>query len=307
MIKRNDVLLKGALEDFFPYFLRIIFPDADDIFDFEKELTFLDQELSEITQGADIKHPKVIDKLARVYLQTGSQVCVRVHVEVEKKAKRGFARRMFRYFYRLLDKCEIPVISVAVFLEKRCKNNYPVYNYSFHGTSVDFNFNSIYVAELDEIELSRSVNPFAKILLITKIAIRKGLSTQDLFDRKKAMARQLLNLEISPHEVRKLFDFLNAYLHFEKKEINARFEKELKALTNKSETMGITEQILDIAEQTGVQKGMQAGIQKGKNAGRMEEKIEVSKNMLLKGLDIQLIHELTSLPINKLQQLKNKL
>ncbi|MBO9573017.1 MAG: hypothetical protein J7497_12565, partial [Chitinophagaceae bacterium] len=47
------------------------------------------------------------------------------------------------------------------------------YNYSFFGTEVDFRFNSIYVGELDEIELSRSDNPFAKILLITKLAIQK--------------------------------------------------------------------------------------------------------------------------------------
>lgn len=300
-------MLKGALEDFFPYFLRIIFPDADDIFDFEKELTFLDQELSEITQGPDIKHPKVIDKLARVYLKTGSQVCVRVHVEVERKAKRGFARRMFRYYSRLFDKSEIPVIPVAVFLEKRSRNNFPVFSYSFHGTSIDFRFNSIYVAELDEIELSRSDNPFAKILLITKIAINKGFSTQDLLDMKKAIARQLLNLNLPAREVRKLLDFLNAYLHFEEKEINVKFEEELKVLTNKSETMGITEQILDMAEQKGMKAGMQKGIQKGKNAGRIEGKIEVSKNMLLKGLDIKLIHELTSLPTDRLQQLKNEL
>lgn len=290
-IKRNDILLKGALEDFFGYFLRMIFPNADELFDFSKGFVFLEQELADITPGADVKHPKVIDKLVGVRLACGEPVWVRVHVEVEKTAKKDFGRRMFRYFSRLFDKYDVPVISIAVFLEKRTMNNKPVYNYRFHGTGVDFHFNSIYVEELDEQELSRSDNPFAKILLIAKLALEKKLEVQDIFVKKKALARQLLGLDLLPENIKKLMDFLKAYIHFDDKEINNKFDEELNVLTNKSETMGITEMILDMAEQK----------------GRAAEAEEISRNMFKEGLDIQLIHKTTSLSINKLKKLRKEI
>ncbi len=297
-VKRHDVLFKGALEDFFADFLKIIFPDAEQLFNFPKGFIFLEQELAEITPGKQAAHPKIIDKLVGVYLKSGQKVWVKVHVEVEGTAKRMFGRRMFRYFSRIFDKYE-PVISIALFLEKQTKNNAPVYNYSYQGTKVEFTFNSIYVAELDEIELSKSANPFSKILLIAKLVIQKGLSVQDIFDKKKAIARQLLNMDLPADKIRRLLDFLTAYVNFETQEINNRFDEELKLLTNKSETMGITEQILDIAKQ----EGIKTGIKQGKNSS-IEE---ISKNLLNKGLDINLIHETTSMPLYKLEKLKKEL
>lgn len=84
-----------------------------------------------------------------------------------------------------------------------------------------------------------------------------------------------------------LMDFLNAYLHFDEKEINYKFEQELKVLTNKSETMGITEQILDIAEKRGEKKGLLA----------------TAERMLKNGLDISLARKCTGLPLAELKRL----
>ncbi len=285
---------KGILEDFFADFLRMIFEKADDIFDFSRGFTFLEQELSEIKPGYGVKHPKVVDKLVGVFVKSGEKLWVRVHIEVQGNAHRDFGRRMFKYFSRIFDKHE-PVISIAVFLEKGNKNNTPVYKYSYHGTSVEFIFNTCYVADLDEQKLSRSVNPFSKVLLAAKLVTQRELSVQDIFDKKKAIARQLLALDLPAEKIRRLLDFLIAYVHFEEKEINNKFGAELELLTVKKETMGITEQILDIAKQD--------GIREGKNASREI----ISKNLLKKGLDIYLIHEVTAMPIKKLEELKREL
>ena len=48
MRRKNDILLKSAFEEAFPDLLRYCFPDADDIFDLDKDLEFLDKELSEL-------------------------------------------------------------------------------------------------------------------------------------------------------------------------------------------------------------------------------------------------------------------
>ncbi len=79
--------------------------------------------------------------------------------------------------------------------------------------------------------------------------------------------------------------------------------------------MGITEMILDIAEQKGVQKGIQKGMQKGVQKGMQKGVLEgrkasieqISKNLLKEGLDIQLVHKTTSMPLNQLQKLQKEL
>ncbi len=275
-IKRNDILWKGALEDFFADFLRLIFPNADEIFDFDRELVFLEQELAAIRFGNDLKHPKIIDKLAGAYLRSGGNIWIRVHVEVEKKARRGFGFRMFRYFYRIFDKYEVPVISIALFLEKSGKNNVPFYHYSFMGTRVNFCFNTICVADLDEKKLSESNNPFAKLLLIARLAIRENLSVQNIFDRKIHIARQLFNLDLPADRIRRLLDFLKTYVHFDDQAINDKFDEEIKLFTGKSGTMGITEQIIDLAKQ----EGETAGLLKGESLGLLKGKTEFVKNLL---------------------------
>jgi predicted transposase YdaD len=84
-------------------------------------------------------------------------------------------------------------------------------------------------------------------------------------------------------------------VNFEENELNIKFEEEIKLLTNKSETMGITEQILDIAKQDGIREGAKSSMER------------ISKNLLKEGLDIHLINKATSMPIKQLEKLKKQL
>ena len=44
----RDLLWKGILEDCFPDFLRFFISNADELFDFTKEIQFLDKELAKL-------------------------------------------------------------------------------------------------------------------------------------------------------------------------------------------------------------------------------------------------------------------
>ena len=48
--KKNDILLKGAVEEYFPYVLRLLYHDADKIFDMEKGFKWMNKELHEYPQ-----------------------------------------------------------------------------------------------------------------------------------------------------------------------------------------------------------------------------------------------------------------
>ena len=93
---------------------------------------------------------------------------------------------------------------------------------------------------------------------------------------------------------------MKAYIHFDEQEINNIFDEQINLLTNKTETIGITEQIIDMAKQ----EGLKAGIDKGIITGRKESLNEVSKKMLNEGCDVNFIHKVTSIPLQDLEKMK---
>ncbi|MBS4536666.1 Rpn family recombination-promoting nuclease/putative transposase [Clostridium sp. D2Q-14] len=74
-------------------------------------------------------------------------------------------------------------------------------------------------------------------------------------------------------------------------------KEEIKKLSGKG---AVTMSILERREEKGMQKGMQKGIQKG----MQEEKLEIAKNLLKEGLEIDLIVKATGLSKSKVEKLK---
>jgi len=110
-MKRNDLLWKAALEDLFDDFLRFFYPDASELFDLDKGFEYLDKELEQLfPPEADQYAPRYVDKLVKVFTNTGNEAWVLVHVEVQGYADPDFAFRMFQYYCRILDKYKRPVI-----------------------------------------------------------------------------------------------------------------------------------------------------------------------------------------------------
>src|SRR4029077_14734321 len=108
----NDIYWKGILEDLFADFLRFLYPEADELFDFSMGFDFLDQEFEKLFPAGGPGHAKYVDKLVKVFTKAGSTVGSRgheteawilVHVEVQGYKDKGFAERMFTYFYRIRD------------------------------------------------------------------------------------------------------------------------------------------------------------------------------------------------------------
>ncbi|MCQ2285920.1 MAG: hypothetical protein MJZ76_03475, partial [Bacteroidales bacterium] len=54
----------------------------------------------------------------------------------------------------------------------------------------------------------------------------------------------------------------------------------------------------------GVDKGIKKGIEKGIEKGKNEEKLLIVHNMLDKGLDIDLISEITGLSVSEIRKIK---
>jgi hypothetical protein len=67
-------LWKAALEDLFDDFLRFFYPEADQLFDLEKDFEYLDKELEQLFPPDQDKYaPRYVDKLVKVFTKQGTE------------------------------------------------------------------------------------------------------------------------------------------------------------------------------------------------------------------------------------------
>ena len=268
-MKRDDSLWKAILEDVFDDFLRFFFADADELFDMERKFEFLDKELEQLFPvHQDEFAPKYVDKLVKVFTRQGLEQWILVHIEVQGSSDGEFGQRMFQYFYRIYDKYQQPITAVAILTDRNKKFRPQKFEQTYLGTTIRYDFNMYKILAQSEKELLESDNPFAMVVLTVLVALKKGKLTEDeLFNEKIALARRLLQRQLSKDKIRALMNFLKLYIRFSSNEKVAKFEKELETLTNKTKkTMGIEEFVLARAERIGEKKGIEKGIEKGSQA-----------------------------------------
>lgn len=295
-MKRNDILWKAALEDLFDDFLRFFYPNAESLFDLQKGFEYLDKELDQLFPPEfDNYAPRYVDKLVKVFTHTGKEEWILVHVEVQGYADPDFAARMFQYYYRILDKYAKPITAFAIFTDSNKSFSPSFFEYEFLGTKVYYGYNTCKIIDQDEAKLISSNNPFAMAVLSAKIAINSKRD-QQLFDLSADMVRQLLKMQMPKEKIRKVMNFLRYYIRFENSDIFNKFERELETLTEKSNTMGIEEFLLDSAEKK--------GIEKGREEGREMTIRETALKMKKSGLDIALIANITGLSAEEIEKLK---
>jgi hypothetical protein len=122
--KKTDELLKGAHEENFADFLRFVFPDADEIIDFEKGFEFMDKELFSIIPDRERKNDKrEADLLAKIHLKDGTERWVLLNLEIEGGNDPDFPLRLFQYYY-YADFSIIPIMLNRIL----CKP--PIVNYA---------------------------------------------------------------------------------------------------------------------------------------------------------------------------------
>jgi predicted transposase YdaD len=324
-MKRNDLLWKAALEDLFDDFLRFFYPHADDLFDLDAGFEYLDKELDQLFPPDDDQYsPRYVDKLVKVHTRAGGEEWVLVHVEIQGYPDQLFAKRMFQYYYRILDQYDKPITAFAIFADTNKIFHPTSYEREFLGTKVYYTFNTYKLIDQNDAELEASNNPFAMAVLSAKLALsRPKLNDEQLFDLAYNLAKRLLSKQMPKQKIRQLMNFLRFYLRFENPDMLTKFEKEIVILTERSTTMGIEEFLLDQAKKEGfkegVEKGIEKGIAKGIEKGIIEgiakgiengiiEGIEKEKKanalkMKANGLDAMLIANITGLSVEEIEKL----
>jgi predicted transposase YdaD len=290
----------GLLECVCDDLLRFVFPEADQVFDMQKEFRFLDKELAEMYPEPEKKtDTRYVDKLVKVYRRDGREEWVLIHLEVQADTKAKdrplFPERMFRYFYRIFDRYRRPVTAIAIFTGRDGKKLSNTFGYDFLNTRLLYQYNTIRILDFSDEDLAKSKNPFALVVMVAKQALLKGKDLdKKLLEGKLFIFRKLYQGDLfGKRKMQAILTFLDNYVQFEKPENNRKFRREVDKYTGKKNTMDIFEQVAEMKRQEGIQEGLQKGVEKSVRALLANTEFSVEKIASLVEVPITLVKKLS--------------
>ncbi len=245
---------KEILERYFKEFLEFFFPVAYEGIDWSKGYEFLDKELQQIVRDAELGRP-LVDKLVKVYTTEGDEAWVVVHVEVQGQHETDFVKRMFVYYYRLFDRYNRDVVSLAVLADDRKTWRPKRFHKTRWGCEQRFTFPSVklldYAKQEDTLNTSR--NPFAFVVLayLKTRATRKH--PDDRFQWKLRLFKLLYERGYNKQDILELTRFID-WIMILPEELASRFDKAIFQYEEEHRMQYITS-----FERHGIQKGVQQG------------------------------------------------
>jgi flagellar biosynthesis/type III secretory pathway protein FliH len=288
---------KDILENYFLEFLDFFFPEVGNAIDRNNNYEFLDKEFQQVVKEAEHGR-KLTDKLVKVW-QNGNEVWLLVHIEIQSFRDSEFAKRMFVYNYRIFDRYDRPVVSLALLTDNNRKWRPNSFEYGLWGSRTAIQFPVAKLMDWHERrnELKKSTNPFAVCTLAQLKAHDTANSPDDRRQWKLRLIRRLYEKGYARQDILNIFRFIDWIMMLPKK-LEENFWQELRQYEEEKKMQYITS-----VERIGIEKGIQQGMQQGMEKGKREGYIEVIETVLTlkfgtKGLRLlPLIHKVKDLAI----------
>ena len=157
---------KEALDAYFEPFLAFFFAALHAEIDWSRGYEPLDKEFQQIVREGELGR-RLVDKLVKVWLKDGREQWILIHVEVQTTEEGDFARRMYVYNYRIFDRYNEEVVSLAVLGDDNPHWRPDSFGYGRAGFHSGIQFpvaKLLDYAEQTE-ALEESQNPFATVVL----------------------------------------------------------------------------------------------------------------------------------------------
>ena len=208
---------KIALENFFPEFMHFFFPDAARQIDWDRGHEFLDKELQKVVREAESGGAHV-DKLVKVVLNSGEEEWVCIHVEVQAQPEESFPGRMFRYNYRIYDRYQRSVASLAILADEDPEWRPGSFGYGLFGCQVEMSFPTVKLLEYNDwIEgLLESDNPFALVTAAHLLTQQTRGDSSSRFDAKWELTKMLYRRGWTQERIVQLFRVIDWLLYLPK-------------------------------------------------------------------------------------------
>ncbi|KAB7706541.1 hypothetical protein F9802_10090 [Bacillus aerolatus] len=290
-----DGLWKKLIRELFEEFVLFFAPDLYEEIEFVKEPEFLQQELfQEIIQ--EKKGKQVADQIVKVFLKSGEERWILIHIEVQGNPDPSFSKRMFRYYYRIFDKYDRDIVAVALLTDASKQFRPHMYHRSSHGTALTYEYNMFKFTDYDEQELMESNNPFAIAVLAGKFANEAKKDAEKRYRFKCQLIQLILQRNAYPQEERRIY--LSTLIYFIDYllqipiELSKKLRNEIILSQEEMEMMYLDRNNLPPTFGELVKLEREEGQRK------------IAKSMLKEGFSIELIAKLTELSEDEIRKLQ---
>ncbi len=249
---------KDVLDLFFADFMAFFFPQAHAQIAWARGFEFLDKELQKITADAALGR-RIVDKLVKVWLTTGQELWVLIHIEVQGERETGFALRVYVYHYRIFDRFNVPVATFVILTDEEENWRPTAYQQELLGTEVSFKFSAVKLLDYRqrEEELEQSENPFAVVAQAHLAAQQTRDDARGRLEQKFELTKRLYERGWDERQVIGLFQFLDWLLRLPV-ELEAEFHDKLDEYEEDKKMPYVTS-----IERAGIEKGKLLGRQEG--------------------------------------------
>ena len=289
----HDSFWKHLIEKFFPDFMGLYFPSAFEKINWKRKFVFLDKELEKISPK-NISGKKFVDKLVKVFLKSGKEEWILVHIEIQNTQDKNFEKRMYVYNYRIFDKYEHKVASFALLCDESKTWKPEKYEYELLGCKILLEYPTAKLLEYrsKQNELSDKQNAFADITLAYLSAIDTKDSMQKRYEKKIILIKKLYEKGYSDYKITEVFLFIDFLVS-----LPEALEKKIILKIHNLEEIKKVEYISSV-ERISRKQGMKEGIS--------ETKTSFVLKMLDRGLDMKLISDISGLSESAITALKQK-
>ena len=247
-------MIKGV-EQYFEAFLAFFFPEIQAEIDWTRGYEFLDKELQQLMRESEVGK-QVVDKLIKIWLNDGKETWLLVHLEIQSQVDPNFAKRMFSYHYRIFDRYNQEVVSLAILGDNQPSWRSQEYSYERWGCRLSLQFPIVKLLDYEArwLELEQSDSPFAVLVMAH---LRTQATTQDLTGRlrwKLSLIKRMYELGYSRDKISQLFRLLDRLMTLPP-DLDLNFKTELKRFEAEKEMRYITS-----IERIGIAEGIQQSI-----------------------------------------------
>ncbi|MCI0460886.1 MAG: hypothetical protein L0Z62_28390 [Gemmataceae bacterium] len=241
---------KEALDLYFAQFLAFFFPQAHAEIDWARGYESLDKELQQVAPGGETGR-RLVDKLVKVWLKDGREAWILIHVEVQSQEEADFPQRMYVYNYRLFDRYNRTVVSLAVLGDDRAGWRPSHFGYGLWGCNVRIDFPVVklldYAAAWQVLEADP--NPFATVVLAHLKAQETRKDPASRHDWKLRLVKGLYDKGYTREHVRQLFRFIDWMMDLPQA-LDGLFSQEIAQYEEEKKMP-----FIDLFERTGIKKG----------------------------------------------------
>lgn len=305
----QDGLWKKVIEELFEDFLQFFMPELYDDVDFTHEVEFLDKELYQEVVD-EKKGRRHADQLVKVQLKNGGQQWILVHVEVQSSKETAFSKRMFQYFYRIYDRHEEKVVTLAIHTSRENIGEMKYFEYNYFGTALHYSYNNYRTEDYLDTELERSDNIFSGVVLAAKAMHKTKGKIEERYHFKRKLMRELIrSKKYSRPAIVATIYFIDYLLQLPKEEtrklgqeIGPEIRKERGIMELYNEENAPPTVYNSFAEQ--LDRGFARGIEQGLEQGISLEKQNIAKKLFSEKMPLEMIAHVTDLSMDELKAIQ---